>query len=329
MTITCSICKKKFKYQSYLERHLKRKYPCKPVENDKTFQKHSKNAKNIPKTFQKHSKNIPKTFQNEDTVNTSNMSCVYCFKNFSTQNALYKHINCLRCKKIPEDKILLLKRKLKNKEIKKKITFDNQIVLKLDSAFDTDNSKGNKYNDNHQGSNNTGNNNVNSYNNITNNINNTINIKINPFGEEDLSFISKEEKLRILNKQYMGVPELIKLVHEHPCNRNMFLPNVNKKIMAYLNTNNELQYDKYDDLCEKLVEKNVNRLDTFFEEVQSELNEGIKNRLEKVISKNNIGENDEKYIKDLKLYLINIAKRNKKEINNYIDCLIEKIENRK
>ena len=94
--------------------------------------------------------------------------------------------------------------------LKKKITFDNQIVLKLDSAFDTDNSKGNKYNDNHQGSNNTGNNNVNSYNNITNNINNTINIKINPFGEEDLSFISKEEKLRILNKYGFYVNKISK-----------------------------------------------------------------------------------------------------------------------
>ena len=92
----------------------------------------------------------------------------------------------------------------------------------------------------------TNNNTMNNSNNTTINnvtIENKVTFKINPLGQEDLSFLTKEDKLNILERMYNGVPELIKKIHSHPENRNL-LPNVNKNVVAYLNKDNELNMIK-------------------------------------------------------------------------------------
>ena len=75
---------------------------------------------------------------------------------------------------------------------------------------------------------------------------------------------------------YNGVPELIKKIHSHPENRNLFLPNVNKNVVAYLNKDNELQYDKKDDVCQQIIDDNIDRLDDIFNEFKSDIKHTIK-----------------------------------------------------
>ena len=81
---------------------------------------------------------------------------------------------------------------------------------------------------------------------ITNNVQTTnienINININPLGQEDLTALTKEEKLKILNRVYNAVPELIKTIHNKPNNRNFYLSNRNKNIVGFVNKQNELEY---------------------------------------------------------------------------------------
>ena len=67
--------------------------------------------------------------------------------------------------------------------------------------------------------------------NITNN--NNITLKINPFGMEDTSFLTKEDKIHILNQCYMGVPQLIKMIHNVPQNHNMFILILIKTLWQY------------------------------------------------------------------------------------------------
>ena len=138
----CEICKKKFSRAYNLKRHLERKIPCKVVEEKKTYQNiptaPQKTYQNIPKHTKrlkkKHTKtyqNIPGGYENKNMgeitqKNEQNkFSCKYCQKSFSTKNSLYRHTNELRCHSMPDDKILEIKRKSKNKVI---LTKKNQIV---------------------------------------------------------------------------------------------------------------------------------------------------------------------------------------------------------
>ena len=151
---------------------------------------------------------------------------------------------------------------------------------------------------------------------ITNNVQTTnienINININPLGQEDLTALTKEEKLKILNRVYNAVPELIKTIHNKPNNRNFYLSNRNKNIVGFVNKQNELEYADYEDICHKLINDNVGRLDNLYTELETEINTTIKNRLESVIAKNESGELDDKYIENIKFFIINTAKRIKK-----------------
>ena len=56
----------------------------------------------------------------------------------------------------------------------------------------------------------------------------------------------------------MGVPELIKRIHDNPVNSNFYLPNVNKKILAYINDDNKIEYDNYVNHKLKLFVPNSN-----------------------------------------------------------------------
>ena len=152
-------------------------------------------------------------------------------------------------------------------------------------------------------------------------INNNVFIKINPLGQENTSFLTKEDKIQILERMYNGVPELIKKLHSHPANRNFFLPNVNKNVVAYLNNDNELQYDVKNDICRQIIDDNIDRLDDFFNEFKTEVKTTMKDRIEKIMDKNQDNANHDKYFNDVNVFLLNISKKNRKDLNTYLDKL--------
>jgi hypothetical protein len=227
------------------------------------------------------------------------VKCEYCQKKFKNVRSLYRHKNELRCKKMPHDEKSQIIQYCNNKTIQK-IKSDNPIL-----------------NINQGTINNTINNTVN--NNINQTINNTFEVKINPVGKEDTSFLTKQDKLRILGRIYNSIPELIKTIHDNPVNRNFFLPNTNKNIVACLNNSNQIEYNDYNQMCQKILQDNVDRLDELFNELETDVNESIKCRLGSVLQKVEKGELDKKYLKDIKLYIFNASKRNKEDITNYID----------
>tara|TARA_B100001057_G_C22717573_1_gene898378 strand:+ start:293 stop:1213 length:921 start_codon:yes stop_codon:yes gene_type:complete len=306
MTVSCPKCNKEFKHPYLLKRHLNRKNPCKQVE------------KNLPQ-LTSINLNLPQltsiNLKKKRATNNTNMSeenntlkkCLYCDKKYSSKNEL-RHFRT-SCLKIPKD----IKNEIIIKYNKHKKNKNNISIV---STINKDNSNNNiTHITNYNLQNN----------NIVNNITNKIEVKVNPIGKEDMSFLTKDDKLKILNRIYNSIPELVKTIHNHPKNRNFYLPNLNKNIIACINNNNEIEYNDYDSICYQILQDNVDRIDELYNELESEINDSIKNKLENVIKKVENGELDTRYIKDIKLYIMNISKRNKEELLNYIEN-IEKIK---
>jgi len=319
----CSKCSKIFTRNYNLQRHYERKTPCilatntqfkHEIEllNSKTSIKIEENVCMIPNDT-KIIPNNPKIIPNNPKIIPTVYKCKFCFEIFKTSNSLYKHKNELRCKEMPKREVLKIKKFKKNKIIKKKLESENSIVV----VNNSNNSNNNSNNNNTINNNNT--------NTINNNINN-INVNINPFGKENTDFLTRKDIIKILNKCYMGVPTLIKKIHNRPENRNLYLPNMNKNIMAYLNKEQELEYNDYNEICEELINKNIDRIDEYFIEFEKELKENVKKRMIKVLSSSNNGTLDEKYMSDIKYYLMNISRKNKKELNDFIDKLELKLK---
>ena len=307
----CPRCLKEFKFPYLLKRHEERKKPCKLVvlEND------TKMIPNDTKMIPNDTKMIP---NDTSKKKSEKFICKHCKTPFNNKRSLYRHKNELRCKEMSDrekKKILFNK---KNKVLKKKQE-NNQITLygnNENSVINPNTSE--NMNNCIQGSHN----NINSNNNIhNNNVQNNITIKINPFGQENTDFLTKEEKLKIINKCYMSVPALIETIHNHPENRNFYISNKKNGVMAILNDNNETEFNDYEEICSQLIEKNMDRLDDYFSEFENELKESVKSRLQKVINFNEDDTLNDKYMTDIKFYLMNISRRNKKEINDFIDKL--------
>ena len=136
--------------------------------------------------------------------------------------------------------------------------------------------------------------------------------------------------------KFFGLIEIVAVFRDNQLSPMMF-PTVINKIgtpynQAYVLTeindigqqvvyilNNEIEYDDYKIVCEKIVEDNIQRLEDLFTELQDDLNLNFKCRLKKVIKENNNGSLNNKYMEDIKYHILNISKRNKKEINEYLD----------
>ena len=307
--------------------------------NPKSSQNNPKSSQNNPKIIP----NNPKIIPTKTSAKCDEFKCDYCSKIFNTRNSLYKHRNELRCQAMPEEESIKIKLFKNNKIIKKKIKNDD-IVAKtslkstdycLESGLLAKNNKNNKYKNNNN--NKRGNNFVNETATINNTINNnttlnattnnTLTININPFGQENTDFLTKEDKIKIINSCYMSVPTLIQKIHNHPENRNIFMPNMNKNIIAYLNENKELEYNDYNTFCDNLIQNNISRIDKYFCEFENEIKKNIKNRMLDVLQMSNKGELDEKYINSIKYYIMNISKKNKREINEFIEKLELQIKN--
>ena len=294
----CSICQISFRRKDYLQKHLQRKYPCKVVEIENPKKRITENHRESLRITENHSN------KNEPINEEKYAACEYC--NISILKRSLNRHQRNSCLSIPNSKHKKLVEKYNNNK-------------KHKNALSIINNNNTTINNN-----NTTNNNLNNC--LNTNITNNITLKINPFGEENLDFLTNEDKLKIVNRCYMGVPELIKRIHNIPENHNIFISNLKNNVMAILNKKNELEYNDYNEICEQLIEKNMNRLDDYFMEFESQLKASVKKRMRTVIEKNYEGELTDKYMEDIKYYLMNISRKNKKEMNDFIDQIEKQVQ---
>ena len=297
----CKCCNYETKLKSNYERHLKtNKHKKKISECENNLPQLTSINLNLPQLT-----SIDLSDKNKDEIKC--VKCKYCDKQVSYKN-LRRHYRTT-CLEIPKkDKEHLIEKYNNHKKSTKTLVVCNT---------NTSTNNNNSYNTTH----------TNSHNTTNNNIQNNITLKINPLGKEDISFLTEKDKLKILSKRYMGVPELIKMIHDNPSNHNFYLPNVNKKVLAYLNGENKLEYEHYNLICNQIVDDNIERFDKFFNELGDKLNKTIKPKVDKVVEDNNSSSNiSSKYIEDIKFYLMNRSKEYKKDITDYVNKLSELIE---
>lgn len=113
-----------------------------------------------------------------------------------------------------------------------------------------------------------------------NNINNNENnirieqpVKLNPFGQETLDHITKEDKLRILNQGLGAVPALVKEMLKEPSNRNLAITDKRNKKVTFVNDDGELEIAPLENIIQRYTTDNIDRIDVYIDECAGEISD--------------------------------------------------------
>lgn len=271
----CQLCGKVFKYKSLLLKHIDKKIPCCDEE---------KKAKNKEKR-----------------------TCVHCNKEFTRLDSLKDHLMICRTKMIKDKEIeFSSKQNNKDNDIKKEVEFIKkqlsiiteekdatiyelkQIIEKLrtDKGILFKDDKNIVINDTNAG----------------NNI-----VKILPYGEEDLSFITDDNYKIMLNRGFNSVHYFVEYVHfnkNKPENQNIRINNIRDKYVLIFDGDKWILKDR-DDMFQEIIETKINLLWIKYFQLKNSLDEYTKHRFNCFLEKQYDDEIIEYIKNDLKLMLYN------------------------
>ena len=297
----------------------KKKYKCdycnKEYSHKQSKYKHQKKCKNIQKNVKKEQNIVKKDdflIKNEnnfkkifDTLKKNNKSLVLIKNRNNEESIKIKNTNNIN------EGDIVLNNEIDNNHTNIKDCYGEEVLnLFNNSISGISNSNNTTTNNNTTTTTN---------NNIINNNTNIINITLNPFGKENLTSITKEEKIKTLNKMYLGLPAMLKQVHyDIPDNNNFFLANKNnKKFITYFD-GEEFIYEHSNKFKDKLCMNLMEHLEEWFNEYQNQLLKNKKSTLRKVFTEYNNGKLDEKYNSEIDKYLLSYSDNIKILLKNTI-----------
>jgi hypothetical protein len=308
----CETCNKSYKNRDGLWKHNK-----KHRGNDNSII-----HKNLIKMEIKTSETSDTTPPLLSTTNLiiNNLSCNYCNKIFSRIDNLTRHIN-FRCKKknnlLNENnklKLIIEKQSEEMKEVKSILT---DLLNKNCKVHPKTLQKINRQlnlNGDHNTINETINNGT---------VNNTYNIIA--LGHENLTDVfSRKEKMAILKYRYCSLPHLVEYTHfndKYPQFKNILITNT-QNTLAYKFDTKKKQFITVNknDLLEDIIDERMCDLNSFFDELENDLDEKTKEIIE--IVKEKI-DNDPAYKelkkKDIKLIIYNNRKKVNKDLTDEIE----------
>lgn len=227
----CSQCDKRYKHRQNLSRHIKKEHP--PESSQEVVL---------------------------DNIDNSMYTCKFCQKVYYNKQSKYRHQ-----KKCKEEHDSLTKSIMKMEENHKKemeelkdiLTKQIMDLVKKEVKISKKSIQniGNQLND---GS-------------TQNNVQNNNNITIVALGNEDvLNTISDEEKVEILDKRYMSVLELVKLIHcsgKYPQFNNSLVTNIKSRYaLSYDETQTQFVTKNKEELVENIVSNRTNDIEDMLEE---------------------------------------------------------------
>jgi hypothetical protein len=274
MTIICTFCNKEYASYSSRSNHIKKFHP-------------HQNTNSTPDPPNQH-QNPPQ----------NNIICNKCNKKFSRQDSLSRHITKNRCKKIiinKDDKDLKIEKMEKEMlEYKKEMDKMKKMLQKSLKIHPKTLQK---------------------INNQLNNNGTINNITIIQLGKENLSeLLTKQEKLGILNRQAMGINDLVELAHtsgKYKNCMNVYITNLQNTIgyMYDEKQNNFIAVNK-NELLNDLVDSRMYDIEKFYDEFQEKIDPAKGQKIKKFIDRMN---NDEDCLKGLKKEEIKLILYNNKE----------------
>jgi DNA-directed RNA polymerase subunit RPC12/RpoP len=237
-----------------------------------------------------------------DIIETINYSCINCKKPFKSRQGKWVHEKT--CNNIKEDKIdIVMKENIEMKKEMEKLKDMLQKALKIHPKTLTK---------------------INKQLNNTNNgiINNNIIVQL---GRENLSdILSSKEKMGILNRQAMGINDLIELVHasgKYKQFMNVCITNLQNTIAYKFDekANSFIAVNK-NELLNDLVDSRVYDIEKFFDEYQTKFDAKKVEQIKKFIERMSNEEDSLKGIKkeEIKLILYNNLEKIKSNENDII-----------
>ena len=275
----CEICKFNTKIKSHIIRHHATKKHIRNIINTNLLSCDGKYTKMEHKKSQKE----PQKSQKEPkrAAKEPEYSCDHCFENFKTYANKRRH-ELHRCQKFKsignlctdKDKIIdILYQKELNHDKEKKNLY-KQIDKLIDKAGNTTH--------------------------IETTSTNIQNIRLNNYGNEDLSHITDKMKTDLLEIPYCAIPKMIEAVHfdfNKPENKNIVLANKNDNKIKIFNGIKWI-YKNKEETINDLVDGKYFILDSYYETVCDQLTNNRKNSYEQF--RIDFDEHNDKLIKNLK-----------------------------
>ena len=195
----CKCCNFETKLKTDYTRHLKTKKHGRNINPDYSIEEEI--ALKTQKDPQKTQKDPQKTQKDpKRPQKNKHFSCIYCYETFTTYAHKRRH-ELHRCPDLPIKDMTIQELKKDKKKLEKKV---DKLTDRIGNTTNIQ----------------------------TNHTNN--NIKINSYGQEDVSHITEAFKTSLLSGPYGAIPKLIEAIHFNdtkPENKNVLLPNSNKNIL--------------------------------------------------------------------------------------------------
>ena len=196
---SCKYCNFSTELIGNYKKHLKTKKHGRNINPDYSIEKEIElKTQKDPQKTQKDPQKTQKDPQRPDKVKT--FSCIYCYETFTTYAHKRRH-ELHRCPDLPIKDMTIQELKKDKKKLEKKV---DKLTDRIGNTTNIQ----------------------------TNHTNN--NIKINSYGQEDVSHITEAFKTSLLSGPYGAIPKLIEAIHFNdtkPENKNVLLPNSNKNIL--------------------------------------------------------------------------------------------------
>lgn len=238
-----------------------------PISSDLTPINTNFNNKHIPNI-----QNIPNML-NIETLN-NRLVCEYCYLEFTRSDNLNRHqkSRCIEKKKYDkkkeEERLMIIKLEDEKNQMSEQI---NELIKKVGTTIHNTLNNDNSVNDNS----------VNNDNTVSNKVSNTI--KINNFGEENLSMLSDKFMKNMIQLPFTAIPKKIKRIHfndKYPENKNIRLLNKKDNKLQVLK-NNKWTYVKKKETIQQLIDDKNYILDDFYENNKDQFDKKFQKRFEK------------------------------------------------
>ena len=235
MSITCDKCKKTFKSNYLLTRHINRAKPCIEVQVDEEVDELLK---------QKHS--IEVKINKGKNKDIKSKICLYCKKTFSTHGNMTAHQNknCRTMKDLQKTRLDIINSLEKIRESRlnaEKNTEDNGKVTNINITQNITN--------------------------ITNNNNITINVD---FGKETIEHLSITDIINIVNKRFGAICFYVEKVHfnkDKPDYINVYIPKISQPYAKIFKNNKWVLCDS-DEVIDKIKDSKMILLDKKISELR-------------------------------------------------------------